>query len=343
MKKVSRREFIKLAALGLGALTLEPWLAGCDREKQTVSQSKAKSEKGTSSEAAQMEESENPSKQETPTPSQLSNAPDLVVARSGEPEDLVRQALAALGGMERFVQKGASVIVKPNICVAYHSYEYAATTNPWVVATLVKLAKEAGAGSVQVMDFPFGGTAEEAYIRSGIQEQVEAAGGEMVTMPAFKYAGVDLPDAVDLKRTEVFKDALDADVLIDVPIAKHHGSASLTLGMKNLMGLVLDRGAIHQNLGQRIADLASLFRPALTVVDAVRILKDNGPSGGDLNDVQKLDTIIASADFVAADSYATTLFGLQPSDIAYISAAARMGLGNSDLGSLKIEEITVSG
>jgi uncharacterized protein (DUF362 family) len=113
--------------------------------------------------------------------------------------------------------------------------------------------------------------------------------------------------------------------------------------MKNLMGLVLDRGAIHQQLGQRIADLASLFRPTLTVVDAVRILKANGPSGGNLDDVQKLDTIIASPDIVAADSYATTLFGLQSEEIAYIAAAVKMGLGSSDLKSLKIEEINVGG
>jgi uncharacterized protein (DUF362 family) len=130
-------------------------------------------------------------------------------------------------------------------------------------------------------------------------------------------------------------------VLIDVPIAKHHSAARLTLGMKNLMGLVLDRSSIHFNLGQRIADLAALFRPKLTVVDAIRILMRHGPSGGNLDDVKKLDTIIVSPDIVAADSYATTLFGLQPDEIEYIKAASKMGLGNSDLNSIKIEEIAV--
>jgi uncharacterized protein (DUF362 family) len=107
------------------------------------------------------------------------------------------------------------------------------------------------------------------------------------------------------------------------------------------MGLVLDRGAIHNNLGQRIADLTTLFRPKLTVVDAIRMLMNHGPSGGNLNDVKKMDTIIVSPDIVAADSYATTLFGMQPDDIEYIRAASKMGLGNSDLKSLKIEEIAV--
>jgi uncharacterized protein (DUF362 family) len=267
--------------------------------------------------------------------------PDIAVARGGEPEALVRGALAALGGMERFVPKNASVIIKPNICVAYHTYEYAATTNPWVVGALVKACLEAGARSVQVTDFPFGGSAEEAYAISGIQEQVEGAGGEMIYMSKFKFVNADIPEGQDLKKTKAFGDALEADVLIDVPIAKHHGLARLTLGMKNLMGLIQDRGSIHANLGQRVAELTSLFRPTLTVVDAVRILMNNGPTGGDLGDVKQLDTVVISPDIVAADSYATTLFGLRPEDIAYIPAAAAMGLGRSDLSNLKIEEITI--
>ncbi len=355
MKNLTRQEFLQLASLGLGALALEPLLSACAKatsaptaEKDlpavtladpTVSQTPTQKLMQANPTAPQA--SSEPSPEASPT-GQPTNAAYLAVARGGnDPEVLLRRALAALGGMEKFVPKGARVLVKPNICVAYHTYEYAATTNPWVVAALVRLALEAGAKSVQVLDYPFGGSAEEAYNRSGIQEQVLAAGGEMAPMPSFKFVKVDLPQARDLTQTKAFKDALEADVLIDAPIAKHHSLARLTLGMKNLMGLVQDRGAIHQNLGQRVADLASLFQPDLTVVDAVRILMDNGPTGGDLNDVKKLDTVIASADIVAADSYATGLFGLRPDDIAYISAAAAMGLGRSDLSNLKIEEITV--
>jgi uncharacterized protein (DUF362 family) len=96
---------------------------------------------------------------------------------------------------------------------------------------------------------------------------------------------------------------------------------------------------MHLNLSQRIADLTSLVRPALTVVDAVRILTDHGPTGGDLADVQQLDTIIASRDIVAADAYATTLFGLTGADIGYIQASADMGIGTMDLDSINIEEL----
>jgi uncharacterized protein (DUF362 family) len=342
MRKISRCDFLQLVAASMGAATLNHFLTACGVKPGSLSTSIPTPYPATNTPFSPARTSEAGVQPVTPqsTPTSFS-APDLVVARGGDPEVMVRRALAALGGMERFVPKGSKVTVKPNICVAYHTYEYAATTNPWVVGALVKMALEAGAGSVQVMDFPFGGSAEEAYVRSGIEEQVRVAGGEMVPMPGFKYVSVDLPMALSLRSTMAFKDALETDVLIDVPIAKHHGSTRLTLGMKNLMGLVLDRGAIHNNLGQRIADLTSLFRPSLTVVDAVRILMANGPSGGNLDDVQKLDTVIVSQDIVAADSYATTLFGLQPEDISYIRAAAAMGLGNSDLKSLKIEEIAV--
>ena len=342
MKKITRRDFLQLVAASMGAATLNHLLTACGVKPGSPSNSIPSPYPATYtpfSPAGTSEAGIQPANLQ-PTPTSF-NAPDLVVARGGDPEVMVRRALAAMGGMEKFVLKGPKVIVKPNICVAYHTYEYAATTNPWVVGTLVKMALEAGAGSVQVMDFPFGGSAEEAYSRSGIEEQVTAAGGEMVPMPSFKYVKTGIPQALSLKSTEAFKDALEADVLIDVPIAKNHGSTRLTLGMKNLMGLVLDRGAIHNNLGQRIADLTTLFHPSLTVVDAVRILTANGPTGGNLDDVQKLDTVIVSRDIVAADSYATTLFGMHPGDISFIKAAAAMGLGNSDLKSLKIKEIAV--
>lgn len=265
----------------------------------------------------------------------------LAVVRGGEAEEITRRAIQAIGGMGRFVKRGDDVIVKPNICVAYHTFEYAATTNPEVVATLVKLCLEAGARRVRVMDQPFGGTAQMAYERSGIKAAVEAAGGEMELMSPAKFMEVEIPQGQDLKTWHFYGPVLDADALINVPIAKHHNLARLTLGMKNLMGVILNRPSIHMNLGQRLADLTSLLRPDLTVVDAVRVLTAHGPSGGNLDDVLKLDTVIASHDVVAADAYATTLFDKEPSYLDYVTAGAEMGLGEMELDKLDIEEIAV--
>jgi uncharacterized protein (DUF362 family) len=334
MGRISRRDFLKLGVLGLGGILLSRVLSACGLSQPA----------STSPVASQTPPVDNAGIESTGIPVASAGTPasfpDVVVARGGEPEALVRSAVAALGGMGRFVAPGAKVLVKPNICVSSRSYEYAATTNPWVVGTLVRLCLEAGAASVSVFDFPFAGSAQDAYVKSGIQEQVEAAGGKMILPRPFQYLETSIPAGVDLKSTSVFDEVLNTDVLINVPIAKQHGSSRLTLAMKNLMGVILDRNTLHINLGQRIADLATLVRPALNIIDAVRILTSGGPTGGDLAAVQKLDTIIASTDIVAADSYAASLFGLQPEDLAYIRAGQELGLGRSDLQNLNIQEIT---
>jgi uncharacterized protein (DUF362 family) len=351
MDEYSRREFLRRLSLGIGAFTGSWFLDACSPKTLKLNKVPTAAPltatntpfQAQPSEPASPEASPTPTaagEVETPTPaSKPQGIPDLVVARNAEPEDLVRRAMAALGGMNQYVHSGDDVIIKPNICVAYHTYEYAATTNPWVVAALVKMSLESGAKRVRVMDFPFGGSADEAYARSGIQQAVVEAGGEMETMPLYRFARADIPDGVDVRQLDIYQEILNANVVINVPIAKHHGLAKLTLGMKNLLGVVKDRPSMHHNIGQRLADLASRVRPALTVVDAVRILTANGPTGGNLEDVKKLDTIIISPDIVAADAYGATLFGMRPDDLDYVRAGVNMGLGKGDLTSLKIEEI----
>jgi uncharacterized protein (DUF362 family) len=265
----------------------------------------------------------------------------LSVARGGDAAQITKQVIAALGGIERFVKNGDDVVIKPNICVDYHPPEYAATTNPTVVATLVSLCRGAGAKRVRVMDMPFGGSPESAYAVSGIAEAVQSAGGEMEIMSPVKFANFAIPQGRDISEWEFYQDIINANVLINVPIAKHHSLARLSLGGKNLIGVVTKPNQIHRNLGQRVADLASLVRPTLTVVDGVRVLMAHGPTGGSLNDVQQMNTIIASHDLIAADAYGATLFGKTGADIPYIKAGAEMGLGTMDLESIKIEELTV--
>jgi uncharacterized protein (DUF362 family) len=277
-----------------------------------------------------------------PAPAPSGDQAYLAVARGGDPAAITKAALAALGGIERFVKSGDDVIIKPNICVDYHPPEYAATTNPIVVATLVSLCLGAGASRVRVMDTPLGGsTAEAAYQVSGIEDAVRAAGGQMEVMGPVKFATFPIPEGRDITEWDVYRDVVEASVLINVPIAKHHSLARLSLGCKNLMGAIAQPNQFHRNLGQRVADLLSLVRPTLTVVDAVRILTAHGPTGGSLNDVRQMDTVVASHDAVAADAWAATLFGLSGADVPYVKAAAEMGLGTLELGSVKVEEVSV--
>ncbi len=261
----------------------------------------------------------------------------LAAVSGASPEAITRAAIRALGGMGLFVGKGQRVLIKPNIC-ASREPEYAATTNPEVVATLVKLCQEAGAGKVVILDNPFYG-ASTAYRTSGIEAAVKAAGGEIELMSRLKYKKTAIPEGKDIKSWGIYQDALDYDVVINVPIAKTHNLATLTLGMKNLLGVVENPGGYHGNLGQRLADLTSVIRPQLTVLDAVRILTRNGPTGGDLNDVKQVNTVVASADPVATDAYGATFFNREGTELAYVRAGAEMGLGTHQLSSLRIAEL----
>jgi uncharacterized protein (DUF362 family) len=335
---LSRRDVLKMAALGLGAIVANAVLAACGSRSSTASLWPTSTLTPSAPPKTPTPLPATPIP--TPTPSPSVNIPDLVVVRNGEPAALVRRAIAALGGMERFVPQGAGVVVKPNICVAYRTYEYAATTNPWVVGELVRMAFEAGASSVKVLDYPYGGSGADAYVKSGIQEHVQAAGGEMVVMSSRKFVSTPIPGGKWLKQTDVYDEILKADVLINVPIAKVHGSSRMTAAMKNLMGIVRDRPTMHGKLGQAIADLNTLVKPDLTVLDAVRILTANGPSGGKLSYVKKLDTVVAGTDVVATDAYAATLLGLEPTDLDYVKIGAAMGLGQSDLSKLNIEVLS---
>ena len=275
----------------------------------------------------------------SPTPDQAY----LAVVRGTDPARLTRAAVDALGGMPRFVKSGDDVIIKPNICSASYGPEYASTTNPTVVATLVTLCLAAGAARVRVMDLPFSGTAVEAYKISGIREAVEQAGGQMEIMNMAKYVNATFPStARNIKTWQVYQDVLKANVIINVPIAKTHSVTALSLGMKNLMGVVLKRAEIHWSIDQRIADLSTLIKPALNIVDGVRVLTRNGPVSGNLADVMQANTLLASHDIVAVDGYAAQLFfSKKPEQIGYIRLAQQMGLGSYDFANLKIRELSV--
>lgn len=347
---------LRLAA-GAGALTVQQLLAACSprptstplpsltgiptevvHPTSTVAPTNPTGTSAPVISATEATPTNTPVPQASPTPVNY----DLVVVKNGEPEALVRKAIEAMGGMSKFIKPGAKVIIKPNICVDYHTYEYAATTNPWIVGALVKMCKEAGAGSVRVMDQPFGGTAKSAYAKSGIEEQVKANGGEMVIMSGYKYVPAKIPAGKHLKSTVLYDEFLKADAIINVPIAKTHSLARLTLGMKNLMGVIDDRPGMHSDLGQRLADLYTLLRPTLNVIDAVRILTQFGPTGGDLSYVKKLDTVLVSRDIVAADTYAAGFFNVKPDSLDYITAGVAMKIGRSDLNHLMIQEINLA-
>jgi uncharacterized protein (DUF362 family) len=335
-KTYRRSEFLKLAGAAVVGAALVG--AGCGGAAQSGSSPGATVSPSTTSPS--QAPSLTPSAGSSPAASSAAARAHLAVATGNDPAAITRAAIEALGGMRVFMRRGADVIVKPNVCTA-SAQEYAATTNPDVVATIVALCLEAGARRVRVMDNPFDSPAPAAYEASGITAAVEKAGGQMQVMSPFKFVDTAIPRGKAIKRCAIYEDILKADLVVNVPIAKQHSLTRLTLGGKNLMGCIADRQNLHFDLGQCVADLTSRIRPGLTVVDAVRILVAGGPTGGDLADVERKDTVIASADSVAADSYAATLFGLTGADVTYLPASAAMGLGTLDLKKIRIARLSV--
>ncbi len=264
---------------------------------------------------------------------------DIAVARGQSPVGITKAAIDALGGMGKFITKGDRVVVKPNIGWD-RKPEQAANTNPEVVAAIVSLCYEAGAGTVKVFDRPVSDP-RRCYKQSGIADAASAAGAEVSFIDERKFEKVPINGLV-LKDWPLYRDILEADKIINVPIAKTHGLATLTLGMKNWMGVMGGwRSRIHQSLDESLVDVSRVIKPTMIVLDAVRVLTANGPQGGSLDDVRRLNMVIAGTDQVAVDAYGATLFGLRGSDLGYVRIGDRSGLGTMDLSKLVIKNVVL--
>lgn len=264
--------------------------------------------------------------------------PVVAVAEGADYPAITRRAINALGGIRRFVKSGSIVVVKPNMGWD-RATEYGANTHPLVVKAIVEECLAAGAKRVKVFDRSCNDE-RRCYVNSGIEPALKGMKGvEVKHVEDERFKKVSLKGRV-LKEWELYGEALSADVYINVPVAKHHGLSKLTLGLKNVMGIMGgNRGSIHKYLDQALTDVNAFFRPHLTLIDATRILTAHGPQGGDLKDVKVLNTIVASTDVVAADAFATTLFGMKPADIAVTVAAHRRGLGEMNLDRIRIVKV----
>jgi uncharacterized protein (DUF362 family) len=265
---------------------------------------------------------------------------DMVAIKGGEADIMFDRAIEAMGGMKTFVQKGQKVVIKPNIGWDVVP-ERAGNTNPALVKRVVRHCLEAGAREVYVFD----NTCDKwdrCYNTSGIEQAVKDAGGKIAPgNTETYYQTVDILTGVKLKTTKVHELILDSDVFINIPILKSHSSAKLTITMKNLMGVVWDRGYWHRNdLNQCIADYATYVKkPTLNIVDAYRVMMKNGPRGVSEADVSLMKSLIISPDMVAADAAAAKLFGISPDDVPYIGMAESLGVGTAALDKLNVHRI----
>ncbi len=267
-------------------------------------------------------------------------APDLVAVKNGEPDVMLDKAMAELGGMERFVKKGQTVVVKPNIAWN-RPPELGANTHPGLVKRVVEHCVKAGAKKVYVLDHTVNKSAD-CYKKSGIEQAARDGGAIVVPVDTEgRYQKVQIPGDT-LKETAVHEQVLEADVLVNVPVIKHHASAKVTLSMKNLMGIIWDRRAYHkQGLHDCIAEFCLFKKPDLNIADAYRVTLRNGPQRARPEDVVEKKTLLVSTDCVAIDAAAAKVQGTDPQKVQHIVLAAEKKVGVMDLGKLNIKRITV--
>ncbi len=268
---------------------------------------------------------------------------ELAIAKPkpGDPEptaeQLVRRVVEAMGGMKRFISRGDVVVVKPNIGWDRMPI-HAANTNPDVVGAVIQLAFEAGAKKVVVAD----GSCNDpnrCFQRSGIWRKAYSLGAEVVLPAEHRFRTTRMKGEI-LDEWPIFTTLVDADKVINVPVAKHHNLAKYTAAMKNWYGVLGGRrNRLHQNIDVSIADLATFMRPTLVVVDAIRVLMRNGPQGGNIDDTKVLNTVFATVDQVAADAFGATLIGQHRDNVPYLKMGHERGLGTMYWETLRVKDV----
>ncbi len=264
----------------------------------------------------------------------ISLANKLAVAEGDDPRELGRRAVNSLGGMEKFIARGDKVVIKPNVAWD-RTPRQAACTNPDLVAELIKLAYAAGAAEVIVTDVPCH-DAQRTFARSGIKEAAEAEGAKVIIPGAEDFVEVDIKGGL-LTAWPVLKYFLETDKFINVPIVKSHTLSGVTIGMKNLYGIIGGRrNQLHQKIDRSIVDLATFLRPSLVVVDAYRVLMRHGPTGGSESDVKLSKTVFATTDQVMADTFGCQFLDIDPKAIGHIVLAQQQDLGSMDINRFEI-------
>ncbi len=315
MNKYSRREFVVRSATATGVLALgtNPLLAQAAGAAKPVDMTIARMDGAKALDAKQIE---------------------AAAVR------LTEKAIEALGGMKRFVSNGSVVWIKPNIAWDGKP-ELAANTNPEVVATLIRRCLNAGAKKVKVGDNPCQ-VAAKTYESSGIAAAAKAAGAEVLFLDTTRFREMEVKGE-RLKTVPVCPEVVECDLVINVPVAKHHGMSKMTACMKNYMGVVDNkRKTFHQDFTNCLTDITRFMKPQLCVLDAVRILTAHGPRGGKLEDVKTPLTVAAGIDIVALDALAAELLGNKPADIGFIAKGQEVGLGKIDYRSLALRELAVA-
>jgi uncharacterized protein (DUF362 family) len=330
LQELDRRKFLGKAggiAAGLGALYIAATVPGCGSGASET----CPTDEGPLAEAG-----------EIPAPAQADQQQaGIVVVRGFDPASMLRSGLDAWGGLAALGLAGKKVLIKVNAAFA-RPPEDATTTDPDLVAEAVRQLLAAGAAKVTVFDHILQDLPDQTLEKNGIKQAAVSAGAELVVY-AVKKPGpariVQIPGATALPSAGILEEIFQADVIVNMPKAKHHSGAGLSLSMKNFIGITQTMGNVHNiDLHRAIAEINTAVRPSLVITDATSILMDHGPGGP--GTVSRPGQVIIGTDPVAMDSYACGLFGVAPSSIGYISIGEQLGVGTTDFNSLGLREVS---
>lgn len=250
----------------------------------------------------------------------------VAIVKTKNPKD-VRRAVELLGGMEKFVDKGERVIVKPNICAAMGS-ETGAVTDPLLVAEVAKMVAECGAEPIVVESPIYPVSSQRAFRKAGYADFEQRYGFELVDANAAEAIEVEIPRGLAIDHTIIPRVVLEADKLINVPVIKTHLQTTFSLGMKNLKGLVVgkQKHLIHLcGLDQGIVDLNTLIKSNLVIMDGIIGMEGTGgPTNGR---AVEMDVVLAGNDVVEADCVGVRIMSGDPEKVKHIQLACEQGLG----------------
>ena len=267
--------------------------------------------------------------------------PTMAIAHGTDHDKAIRAAIGALGGMQRFIQKGDVVMLKPNVAFD-RSPALAATTHPEALRAVARLVLEAGASKVIVADNPINSPAG-CFLKSGLRAVANELNLDLLYPETASFSPLQLNGEILRNWTFFHEPFKKANKVIGVAPCKDHNLCHASMTMKNWYGLLGGRrNQFHQHIHSIVSDFALMMKPTLVVLDGMNVLMKNGPTGGRLSDVKPMGTVVAGTDMVAVDSYGYThLLERDLAELTYIHKAHDRGLGNKNWKEALYKEVTV--
>jgi len=268
------------------------------------------------------------------------NAVTMAIAHGTDPDEMVRAAIGAMGGIERFIEKGDVVLLKPNVAFD-RAPLLGATTSPGVLKAVAGLCREAGAKKIIVADNPIN-QPEGCFFKSGIKAAADEIGAELMLPRPSAFADVKIGGDVLGTWTTFYEPFAAADKVIGIAPCKDHNLCSGSMTMKNWYGMLGGRrNQFHQHIHGIVSDFPHMVKPTFVLLDATRVLMRNGPTGGSLSDVATGDTLVVGTDMVAVDTYGYSLLGRDAANLEYLHRAQKRALGTMDWKSQNWREVQV--